>query len=73
MPAGFRNVQELVTALYLAKNLSLSFDDVAQLATDAGRVPLRQVVTQLKPDADPSAELRQARRQARKALAGRKR
>jgi hypothetical protein len=68
--AGFKNLGQFVAAVHVSKNLGIPFDQLKAQMTGPSAVSLGGAIHTLKPDADASAAVRQAERQARDTTRG---
>lgn len=62
--AGFRTLEQCVTAIHLAQNLKLSFPDLKAKTTGKGSVDLRKAIQQMAANADAKDEYKKAKKQA---------
>jgi hypothetical protein len=63
---GFRDLTEFISAVHVADNLDIPFDQLKQRLTGLRPVTLARAIEQLRPSVDASAEVRRAHAQARK-------
>ena len=62
--AGFKTLEQCVTAVHLAQNLKLSFADLKAKTTGKGSVGLRKAIEQMAANANAKDELKKAKKQA---------
>jgi len=63
--SGFRSVGQFVTAVHLAHNLGIQFDQLKARVTTGRGLPLGQAVADLKPLVHADSEVAKAERQAK--------
>jgi hypothetical protein len=64
--AGFKNLGDCVSAIHVAHNLGIPFEELKDKLTGANREKLGQAIHDLKPEADVKAEVKKAHKQAEK-------
>ena len=62
--AGFKTLEQCVTAIHLAQNLKLPFADLKAKTTGKGSVGLRKAIEQMAANAKAKDELKKAKKQA---------
>lgn len=62
--AGFKTLEQCVTAIHLAQNLKLSFADLKAKTTGKGSVGLQKAIEQMASSANAKDELKKAKKQA---------
>ena len=62
--AGFKTLEQCVTAIHLAQNLRLSFPDLKAKTTGKGSVGLQKAIEQMAANANAKDELKKAKKQA---------
>jgi len=62
--AGFKTLEQCVTAVHLAQNLKLSFADLKAKTTGKGSVGLQKAIEQMAANANAKDELKKAKKQA---------
>jgi hypothetical protein len=62
--AGFKTLEQCVTAIHLAQNLKLSFADLKAKTTGKGSVGLQKAIEQMAANANAKDELKKAKKQA---------
>lgn len=62
--AGFKTLEQCVTAIHLAQNLKLSFADLKAKTTGKGSVGLQKAIEQMATTANAKDELKKAKKQA---------
>ena len=62
--AGFKTLEQCVTAIHVAQNLKLSFADLKAKTTGKGSVGLRKAIEQMAANANSKDELKKAKKQA---------
>jgi hypothetical protein len=66
--AGFRNLGEFVSAVHVSRNLGIPFEYLKARTTGPDAVSLGKAIKELKPGVDPGAEVKKARKQAKRDL-----
>jgi len=66
---GFKNLGDCVSAIHVAHNLDIPFEELKDRLTGANREKLGQAIHDLKPEADVKAEVKKAHKQAKKDIA----
>lgn len=62
--AGFKTLEQCVTAIHLAQNLKLPFADLKAKTTGKGSVGLQKAIEQMSANANSKDELKKAKKQA---------
>jgi hypothetical protein len=62
--AGFKTLEQCVTAIHLAQNLKLPFADLKAKTTGKGSVGLQKAIEQMAANANAKEELKKAKKQA---------
>jgi len=62
--AGFKTLEQCVTAIHLAQNLKLPFADLKAKTTGKGSVGLQKAIEQMVANANAKDELKKAKKQA---------
>jgi hypothetical protein len=62
--SGFKNLGQCVSAIHVAHNLDIPFDQLKDKLTGANPESLGKAIQQLKPDADAKAEAKKGQKQA---------
>jgi hypothetical protein len=62
--AGFKTLEQCVTAIHLAQNLKLPFADLKAKTTGKGSVGLQKAIEQMAANANAKDELKKAKKQA---------
>jgi hypothetical protein len=62
--AGFKTLEQCVTAIHLAQNLKLPFAELKAKTTGKGSVGLQKVIEQMAANANAKDELKKAKKQA---------
>src|SRR5437899_3053992 len=62
---GFGELKEFVAAVRAASNLNVPFTDLKRKMTGGSAKELQKAIHELKPDADPKAEIKKASEQAK--------
>jgi hypothetical protein len=62
--AGFKTLEQCVTAIHLAQNLKLSFAELKAKTTGKGSVGLQKAIEQMATNANAKDELKKAKKQA---------
>lgn len=62
--AGFKTLEQCVTAIHLAQNLKLAFTDLKAKTTGKGSVGLQKAIEQMATSANAKDELKRAKKQA---------
>ena len=62
--AGFKTLEQCVTAIHLAQNLKIPFADLKAKTTGKGSVGLRKAIEQMAANANAKDELKKAKKQA---------
>ncbi|MFZ0814523.1 MAG: hypothetical protein WAM78_03335 [Candidatus Sulfotelmatobacter sp.] len=62
--AGFKTLEQCVTAIHLAQNLKLPFADLKAKTTGKGSVGLQKAITQMAANANAKDEMKKAKKQA---------
>jgi hypothetical protein len=62
--AGFKTLEQCVTAIHLAQNLKLPFADLKAKTTGKGSVGLQKTIEQMAANANAKDELKKAKKQA---------
>jgi hypothetical protein len=62
--AGFKTLEQCVTAIHLAQNLKLPFTDLKAKTTGKGSVGLQKAIEQMAATANAKDELKKAKKQA---------
>ena len=62
--AGFKTLEQCVTAIHLAQNLKLPFADLKAKTTGKGSVGLQKAIEQLAANANAKDEVKKAKKQA---------
>jgi hypothetical protein len=68
--AGFKTLEQCVTAVHLAQNLKLPFADLKAKTTGKGSVGLQKAVEQMAANANAKDELKKAKKQAAEDMKG---
>lgn len=66
--AGFKNLGQCVAAIHVSNNLGIPFDDLKAKMTGDAPESLGKSITELKPDANSTAEVKKANKQAKQDL-----
>ena len=62
--AGFKTLEQCITAIHLAQNLKLPFADLKAKTTGKRSVGLQKAIEQMAANANPKDELKKAKKQA---------
>lgn len=62
--AGFKTLEQCITAIHLAQNLKLPFADLKAKTTGKGSVGLRKAIEQMAANTNAKDELKKAKKQA---------
>jgi hypothetical protein len=68
--AGFKTLEQCVTAIHLAQNLKLPFADLKAKTTGKGSVGLQKTIEQMAASANAKDELKKAKKQAGEDMKG---
>ena len=62
--AGFKTLEQCITAIHLAQNLKLPFTDLKAKTTGKGSIGLQKAIEQMAANANSKDELKKAKKQA---------
>lgn len=68
--AGFKTLEQCVTAIHLAQNLKLPFPDLKAKTTGKGSVGLQKAIEQMAASANAKDEMKKAKKQAGEDMKG---
>jgi hypothetical protein len=68
--AGFKTLEQCVTAIHLAQNLKLPFADLKAKTTGKGSIGMQKAIEQMAANANAKEELKKAKRQAAEDMKG---